>query len=652
MGRTAIFPTKGPLAPLICFGIAALFATLQTPTRMEWRSLDERTAVRSHFQKPPSPEIAIVLYGDVSDGDLEPWPVDRKWHAQIMRLLSAAKPAVLSWDIIFDANGKTPAGDKSMGDIAAALGRIGIPVISAAVTDSRPDLGVPDPNGTLHPIGRLEGDVANLEGDDYAVLPFPHLRESSRYAFVDTPPGPDGIRREVPVVVRVGKKVYPSLGLATILAYLHVDPADVLVRLGDAVQFVTNDRLYRIPISEHGTYWLNYRYDGTADGTEYATAEYFPLMSALHAKYVEHDAKREVLDLKGKIVFFGEVVTGKADIGPTPRGGNSPLVLIHANFVDNVLRGDFVRRVPIWEVCLVLAAATSLGYGWIIRRPAFVMALIAVAGILAYVLLAFVVWILWSIWLPIVGPVLGLAALDFEAIVQRIRTEQRAKEQVKAKFQSYLPPELVEKMIGQEVKSERRPVTIVFTDLRDFTGWSERVSETELIEQLNEYLAAMVECIHEHGGTLHKFIGDAVMAAWGDFVSDGPTADAERACRAAFAMQARLAELNRHWETAGRQKLRMGVGVNHGMVLVGNVGSPRRMEYTLIGDAVNLASRLESLTKDYSADILAGESVWELLKDRFEFVPLGSIPVKGKLKLVSVFKLVEDNRRMSDGLQK
>ena len=551
MGRTSLFRlSKVPLAPILCFGLAAALAGLSVPTRLEWRTLDERSVLRTHFQKPPLTDIAIVLFDDATDANLESWPPDRKWHAQLMRLMAAAKPSVITWDVIFDADGKTAAGDKSMGDIAGAVTRIGIPVISAAVTSSDPEMGRPEAGAITKPVGRVEGDVSKLLGDNFAVLPFKHLRETTQFAFADTPPGPDGIRREIPLVVRVGKGVYPTLGLATVLAYLHVDPENVLVRLGDAVQFSSGDNLWRIPISETGTYFLNYRYDAVAGGTDFETTEYSQLMFALHAHYVEHKAAEKIPDLKGKIVFLGQVVTGKADAGPTQLGPDSPLVLTHANLVDNVLRGDFVRRWPVWEVCLVLGMIWYGSYNWMIKRHAVAMAATAIVGVAVYLILSCVLWITSSIWLPIVAPVTGLLAVNFEMIVQRIRREQKAKEEVKAKFQSYLPPELIKKMISSgesvEVRSVRRPVTILFSDLRDFTGWSERISETELITQLNEYLSAMVECIHENGGTLHKFIGDAVMSAWGDFVTDGPAEDAKRACNAALAMQKRLTELERN----------------------------------------------------------------------------------------------------------
>jgi adenylate cyclase len=266
-----------------------------------------------------------------------------------------------------------------------------------------------------------------------------------------------------------------------------------------------------------------------------------------------------------------------------------------------------------------------------------------------YTSAALAAWIKFSLWLPLVAPMLGFVGLQFHIIARRVVEEQRAREQVKQMFGTYLSPELLKRMMkeGQSVatvSSERRPVTILFSDLRDFTSLTESLEDRALIAQLNEYLAAMVECIHREGGTLHKFIGDAVMAVWGDLASEGSAADARKAARAALAMQAALDELNRAWAARGMPALRMGVGLNHGVVLIGNIGSPRRMEFTAIGDAVNLASRLESLNKELKTSVLVGESLVTFLGEVFTLRPCGSVPVKGKALPVQVYELVADGR--------
>ena len=263
---------------------------------------------------------------------------------------------------------------------------------------------------------------------------------------------------------------------------------------------------------------------------------------------------------------------------------------------------------------------------------------------MGYTALAFALWGWFSLWLPLILPLTGFVTVQFWIIARRVQAERRAKEQIRGMFNSYLSPALLSRVMEKggfsTVESERKAVTILFSDLRGFTSWSENTKEDVLISQLNEYLAAMVECIHQHGGTLHKFIGDAVMAVWGDLVSEGAEVDAAKACRAALAMQACLIELNSGWTKRGLHNFRMGVGVNHGLVLAGNVGSPRRMEFTVIGDAVNMASRFEGLTKELNVSVLVGESVHALVSSKFTLKAWGGVTVKGKAKPVEVFELI------------
>lgn len=645
---------RTPVSPLVCFGLAWLVTRTVVADRFEWRTLDWRTEFRALLQGPPDPRIAIVLFEDSTDLNLTSWPPDRSVHGDMIELLSLAQPAVISWDVILDAV-REGDGDAHMAHAAEVARNAGIRVVTAAVSSPDPtdDKAGPGDAGPTEPFHDVTGDISQLVGDRFAFRPFPALRKVSWYGFADTPKGAGGVQREIPLVVRIGHDVWPNLSLQTVMAYYDVPADKVRVRLGDAIYLPTKQRgELRIPIAADGTLLLNYRYDQTdvAAGPDYPTYSYLETLIKLTDKFVD---KRPYLvrprpDFKGKIVFLGQTVTGKADAGPTPRSLMSPLVLVHANLLNNVLADDFARRAPAWPVWLGAVGIGYIGLWLGLKKAVRVGAMFTVITIAVYVVLAFGAWVEWSLWLPFAGPLLGFVALEFIVTGRRVLVEQHGREQVKQMFGTYLSPELLKKMMKggggtATVSSERRPVTILFSDLRDFTSLTESVQEDVLIRQLNEYLAAMVECIHHEGGTLHKFIGDAVMAVWGDLESDGAVEDAAGAARAALAMGERLAELNVKWKAEGMPLLRMGIGLNHGTVLIGNIGSPRRMEFTAIGDAVNLASRLEGLNKQLGTTLLVGEGVEELLKDRFEFRACGEVPVKGKAKPVEVFELVRAN---------
>ncbi|QYM80302.1 adenylate/guanylate cyclase domain-containing protein [Horticoccus luteus] len=607
-----------------------------------WRVNDAQVRWRTLFQHQGDPRIAISLFEDSTE-ELVSWPPDREYHATLLGLLAADGTAVVAWDVILDAQ-REGEGDERLVATAGAAREAGTGVVVGAVSDPGTGAGgptLPDPADAFH---HVEGDVSAAYGDVSALLPFPALRSAARFGFVDAPRSGDGVIRQIPLVVRIGDRLYPSFALQTVLAYLHVTLDQVTVKLGEAVSFPTPKGVCSVPIDREGKYLINYRYEHDDLTPDYATYTYRELLLKLKAKLMDGKPLpgREP-QVEGKILLVGQTVTGKADAGPSQRSSYTPLVLVHANVIDNILNRDFIRRPPGW---VVWGGLLLLGYAGLTPAIARTLRLQLSFGVLVIVAYASVV--IWGFvygnwWVPVVGPMMGYGLLQFVVIGGRVLREQKAKDQLKQMFNSYLSPELLKKILRgkslAEVSSERKPVTILFSDLRDFTSWSEQTKEETLIAQLNEYLAAMVECIHAHGGTLHKFIGDAVMAVWGDLVSEGPATDAQRACEAALAMQERLNVLNERWAAAGEHTLRMGIGLNHGVVLVGNIGSPRRMEFTVIGDAVNLASRLESLNKELKTGVLVGGAVYELVRDHFEFRECGAVPVKGKREPVPVFEL-------------
>ena len=637
-----------PLGLPVLLAVAAVLGSLKFVQAVEWRTLDWRTQYRAYSQPEPDPRVRLVLFDDDTYVNLVTWPPSRKYHGALVEMLAMAGASVVTFDVIMDAR-RDDGGDEIMGEVAKTSEARGTKIVSAAVTSEVvvQDEGQVDPGPSL-PLTDFVGDVDKLVGDVSALRPFPELRAAAHYGFVDQPHDTgDGVLREPPLVLRVGKAVYASLGLQTLMAHFDVKPAEVRVRLGDAVYLPTKTQgELRIPVTEGGRFLLNYRYEMNAVRSNFPAYGYGRLLLGLREKYIDaNPASMAQPDLKNSILLVGQFITGNPDAGPTPRSSMAPLPLIHANLINNVLAGDYARRIAPWQAWLGVGLFLWFGLGVCAKRSLAVMVGFAVVGLLAYTALAFWLWNRFSLWLPLVAPLSCIAVVQFWAVARRVRAEQRAKEQIRGTFNSYLAPELLNRVMAkgglQSIESERKPVTILFSDLRDFTSWSERTQEDVLIAQLNEYLAAMVECIHEHGGTLHKFIGDAVMAVWGDLVSESSATDAARACRAALAMQTRLDELNVVWAAKGLTTLRMGIGLNHGIVLAGNIGSPRRMEFTVIGDAVNLASRLESMNKTLHTRILVGDSVKGLVSSRFIFRDLGPVSVKGKAQAIEVSELTD-----------
>jgi adenylate cyclase len=638
------------LLPVVCFGAAWLLSRQEVVQLLEWRTLDWRTQLRTHFQPPADPRVAVILYDDNTQAAI-PWPPDRSVHGDLIALTSNVKPAVLAFDFILDAP-REGEGDGAMATNAEAVAAIGTKVITAAVTSSTPGEPSEKP-GPTQPLTHIEGEVSRILSDREAILPYPALRAGSLYGFADTPPGRDGLRREIPLLVRVGERVYASLALQTVIAYLDVPHDAVHVRLGDAITFPTKDGEMRIPVSASGRFLLNYRYDRSDLGEDFLSYSYLETLIRLTDFFTQKKPfARPPPKLERKIVFVGQFITGSSDIGPTPLNEFAPLVFVHANVVNNVLAHDYARRANPWAVWL---GALLVGYATLAiahRRAIWVMTTFVVLTIAVYITAACAAWINTSLWLPLVAPLSGFAALSAITVGHRVLIEQRAKQEVKGMFSTYVSPQLVDRL----VKSGERPklgghyeeITAYFSDIQGFSTFSEALPADQLVELMNEYLTACTDIVQDEGGTLDKYIGDAVVAMFGAPV---PLPDhALRACIASQRIQLKQAELRAKWQEEGTKwpgvvgRMRTRIGLNSGRCIVGNMGSRTRFNYTMMGDDVNLAARMESGAKSWGVYSMCTEATKLACESsgpgRVIYRPLGRIVVKGRTQVVPIHEIV------------
>ncbi|HEV3147808.1 MAG TPA: adenylate/guanylate cyclase domain-containing protein, partial [Chthoniobacterales bacterium] len=353
---------------------------------------------------------------------------------------------------------------------------------------------------------------------------------------------------------------------------------------------------------------------------------------------------------KNKIVIVGASSQVAHDVFNTPMNPETPGPVLHLHALAAALDHEFLYDTPI-----ALDFATVCGAGvlaWVLvaflRRPLF--CLIALLGIgAAYLAFSRVVYDRWGV-LVMVVPTLtaflmsGVFGLGFEYTLERLE-KRRTRRTLERYVSKNLVKEILENPGGyySSMLGSRKPVTVLFCDVVGFTSMTERADPVALVKQLNEYLSRMVAAVFENGGTLDKFIGDAVMAVWGNVSSRGVAEDAKAAVRTALAMRRELQKLNESWRARGVEELAFGVGINHGEAVIGNIGSyepHERLDPTVIGDAVNLASRLEGLTRNYGVDILLGDAVCELVRDEFYLRTVARAQVKGKSEPVEVCTLV------------
>jgi adenylate cyclase len=356
--------------------------------------------------------------------------------------------------------------------------------------------------------------------------------------------------------------------------------------------------------------------------------------------------------LKDKLVLLGATAVGIYDLRVTPFSGVCPGIEIQANIVDNVLRGNFLKKPGIAPLPgLITIIILGLLLGVILPRLsaawAFVFTLLLIEG---YVAGNYFLFRYWGWQLELLYPILEIAGVYTGITAQRFLAEERARARLKKAFQSYVAPEVVNQIIKHPERlrlgGERRELTILFSDIRGFTTLSESLDPEALVGLLHEFLNPMSEIIVRHGGTIDKYMGDAIMAEFGAPL-DLPD-HAARACRTALEMVQTLRELDRKWQAEGRPPLRVGVGINTGPVAVGNMGSERLFDYTVIGDNVNLASRLEGLNKYYATEILVTAATAQELNGQFILQEVDLVKVKGKTRPIAIYELLGEGPAAPD----
>jgi adenylate cyclase len=364
-----------------------------------------------------------------------------------------------------------------------------------------------------------------------------------------------------------------------------------------------------------------------------------------------HANLRDGAPFKNKTVILGSVAQIQHDVVATPLNEVTPGPMLHLQVMAATMAHEFLRETPDAVILLLVVAAGLAAFIVVASTRQPLLRLVGLGGDSAIYVIAVRLLYDHSGFILATVPVLstfllsGLSALGLDYALER-RERQRTRRTLERYVSKNLVKEILENPAGyySSMRGSRKPVTVLFSDLVGFTTLSEKADPEELVPHLNEYLSHMVGVVFENNGTLDKFIGDAIMAVWGNVKSQGVAKDAKACAHAALGMRRELKALNDKWKVEGRIPLAMGVGINQGDVVIGNIGSyepHERLDPTVIGDAVNLASRLEGLTRTYGVDILVGASAAELVRDEFHLRSVARAQVKGKTEPVDIFTIVD-----------
>jgi adenylate cyclase len=609
---------------------------------LENLTLDWRFQARAKSDPPAHSKVLVVGIDEDALAKFGRWPWPREIHGRLMTLLGARPPAAVAFDLLFTEPSGDPVMDQKFGDGLALLPS-SITAAAAETLENKPKFTA-EYAGNTKAITRFQGDPARLIGNDTGLLPVQIIAESSHVGFVNSPPGSDGVRRQLPLVVRCGTRVFPSLVLQALLQSEGLDTDAVEVIPGRHVRVTGPQKTWEIPVDEQGQMTINYRHPDSFTFFPYA---------GLVAQLETHQGKewpKNFPPVEGQVLFIGQSAAGLSDLGPTPHSPQTPLVLTHANALSNILSQDFITQSDIRIVIaawIILALLTIL----VLRHGAIWLSVLVPALMIgAYVFAAFYLFQSSSLQLPVVWPVFGFILVQGGSMLHRLVIELRAKSRITGMFGAFVAPQVVKQMIasGEEPKlgGHEAEITAFFSDIAGFSSFSEKLTPERLVHLMNDYLSEMTDILHDNGGTLDKFIGDAIVGMFGaPLAFDG---HAYHACRAALLIQKRQLELREKWRKEGGWpdivfEMQTRIGLNSGQAIIGNMGSRRRFNYTMMGDTVNLAARSESGAKSYGVYTMITSETKTLaqgFKDDITFRFLDRIVVKGRSKPVEMYELV------------
>ncbi|HVC19015.1 MAG TPA: adenylate/guanylate cyclase domain-containing protein [Vicinamibacterales bacterium] len=639
---------------------AAAGGTARNPLdTIELKTYDWRMA-RTARPDTARKDIALVAIDEYSLRNLEKnagrWPWPRAVHSMLIDYLARAPAKVIAYDVDFadpdtrrgfPFGGSTWSGaesDQALVDSVKAAGNVILLADATYEAASGASHGLQDAGFRLDAPGILERRVV-----------FPPFAKLAAVAsglghnlFMLDADGP--LRHTVPFV-RTGRIAIPSLGLAAALRQAGIRPDQVrldgrMLHLGNRVMPL-QWRHVQTAKGVTSFLWGLINFHGPALLADLKTHTY-PTYSFYDLEYSEEQILAGVkpnIDpsvFRNKIVFVGVTATGLYDVFETPFAhGRMPGIQVHAAVADDLLSGRFM-----WPASRGVRIATVLGAGLLIGVAATMVPAWWATGV-ALLAMALFGWVATRLfaggyWLNVTQPGLTGAFALFGGVGYQYFVEGREKREMKKLFGQYVSRDVYDQLVANpalaRLGGQRREMTVLFSDIRGFTTVSERGQPEDIVHLLNEYFTRMVEIVFHHKGTVDKFVGDMVMALFGAPLDDPHHAD--HAVEAALDMIAELERLNARWEAHGRPRIDIGIGINTGPMIAGNIGSEQIMSYTVIGDAVNLGSRLESLNKQYGTHIIISDATRARLTGAYTFRPLGDVVVKGKTQPVAIFELV------------
>ncbi|HNX01769.1 MAG TPA: adenylate/guanylate cyclase domain-containing protein, partial [Candidatus Cloacimonadota bacterium] len=568
-------------------------------------------------------DIAIVAIDDETFSSLDmQWPFPRSYYAHMIDNLEKAGVKQIIFDIEFTETAKDPSQDMALAETAAKY------------------------NNVIF-CGKLVQD--NYNNRVQLIPPIQPITDRKlSWGIVNIYSDPDGFIRRCTLFEPYGDENEYSLGIAALAnerVYQHGWMK--YLTIGHKALTIANEH-YKIPIVDDNKALINY-YGPAKTFKTYSLASILD-DSSFTMPTIDLDEYDEILQsgqLKGKTILVGATIDELHDNFSTPfntSGTLTPGVEIHANFLEMVHHQDYLSHFPLLYFILFLFIITVLFYLVFTYIKPQISGIIVIILIIAYFYAAFYMFGHLSLIIPVLPFILSILLIYMIGLIEHYVRTNREKKFIKGAFSQYMAPELVKELLKNpkslKYGGTQQEITVLFSDIKDFTPYTESHPPEETVSILHEFLTAMVDIILQNQGILDKFVGDEIMALYGTPVP--LTNSALSACKTALKMQDKLKELNQKWIREGKDPFNIGIGINTGKVIVGNLGSQQIFDYTAIGDSINLGARLESLTRQYETmnQIIISEFTLEKVKDMVDSKFIAEVNVKGKTQSVKIYELL------------
>jgi adenylate cyclase len=625
---------------VLTFFLTLIVQVIPALRALELKTIDWRFHWRGSLPVSDSPIVLVTIDDQSWESLPERWPWPRYYYAHVIDNLNRAGAKVIGLDVILDKpDVQNPESDRKL---AQALKKCGRTVLAGKVEDT----------GQYRSYPMLVKPISVL------------LNADSSWGITAIQSDPDGIYRQYFVVQKYEERLFPSFGLQVLKKYFDI-PDDQSIKITEKHIEIGN---LSIPLSSEGLMRINftgpvgtfprYSFDTVIDDSTFTLKEEYDL------DYFSSSLLPDEV-FKDKIVLIGSTVSELHDNFPAPffefqdRQGNyrkaeMPGVEIHANAIWTILKQKFFSEMPYGYSLILVFLLIVIIFVFVLRLSTIWAVLLSLGILLVYNFGQFLIFAQYRYIMPMVTPTLGIALGFVGSTLYEYVATQREKKMIIGAFERFVPQKVVKELLDHPEKltlgGEERYLSVLFMDLADFTSVSEKLKPTNLVNLINLYLTEMTDVVFRYDGIIDKYEGDALMAEFGApvFFED----HAVKACYAAIEMQEKLKKLNLSKYKDVVTELSCRIGINSGHMIVGNMGSKNVFDYTVMGDSVNLAARLEGANKRYGTHIMISEETYKIVKDYIISRPLDLIRVKGRQKPVRVLEVIgRRDQQISDNLR-